>query len=606
MAGRSRRGRRGPRSQLHGRPGLHGVPGGGRGELGADEFGADELDADESLLDDVREALRASHPLPLLSWASSLLTVVDPRLTGPFDRPSTDDGPSREGLIASFIDVRRPETTALLEVIAALSDDELEQRRIRRELADRAGKPPRWLRRLLPITVRRTVEMSHVLGDGDNLMLDVVTGNGDPMTVVVYIDHNMGTLVKDAFVIDEPLAALEPEFKRASDGDPDTIFTELDPADARARITDAIDLAAMTWPPLETETWPGCRPLVEWVVRHLPEGGTGYVRPAWSDEAREALVERFIASPYAPDPADIDEDDVRDLADVMVWFACDYGPGDPLRWSQVAVEIFLTDFLARKVLFSPATLQHGPEVLAAFVRFAHADRDIRSSLTTDTLEAVHWHTPEFLAHLEGSAGIDADQIAQLLGEGGLGGFLFDDDGRPVSFEDAMTQWLVDRVGSEQALEDLDTIPLPDEPLDLDQLPEDIRERVAGIAAMADGCCEELLDTEHRTACRRLLADVAAADPAIFRRRASDERAAAAVAWVITKANDTLEPYHGGLTATALLECFGVSGSVSQRAGTMLQAIGVPPQPDSDIRLGSPRYLVAAARAAIIARRDRDA
>jgi hypothetical protein len=185
---------------------------------------------------------------------------------------------------------------------------------------------------------------------------------------------------------------------RQVDNEPDTTFTELDLADARARVTEAIERAAITYPPLVTETWPACRPLVEWVVRHLPPGGTGSLRPDWPEEARDELVEDFLTSPHAPDVA---VEDARDLAHVMVWFACDYGPGDPLRWSTVSVEIFLTDFLARKALFAQKTLRRAPKVLAAFVRFAHDQRGIRREVTEDTLASIEHHAPEFRRQLEG-------------------------------------------------------------------------------------------------------------------------------------------------------------------------------------------------------------
>lgn len=71
---------------------------------------------------------------------------------------------------------------------------------------------------------------------------------------------------------------------RAKVDDPDTVCRDLDLADARVRITDAIERAAMTIPAFETDTWPVCRPIVEWVTRQLPEGGTGYVRPEWSED----------------------------------------------------------------------------------------------------------------------------------------------------------------------------------------------------------------------------------------------------------------------------------------------------------------------------------
>jgi len=557
------------------------------------------------LIHDVRDTLRESHPLPLLAFVSSLLAVVDPRWTDPFGPPEAATVPSREELLGTFFEARGPETSALLAAVAELSDDELEQRWIQRELAGRPGKPPRWLQRLSPLRVRRAMEMSHVLGDGDNVMLDVVTGNGDPLTVLVYIDHNLGTLVKDAFVIDEPASALQPRFERMAADEPDTRFAELDLAEARARITEAIELAAITYPPLETETWPSCRPLVEWVLRHLPTGGTGYVRPDWPEADRDALVERFLGSPYAPD---VPVEDARDLAHVMVWFACDYGPGDPLRWSTVSVEIFLGDFLAHKAVFPLDTLRRGPAVLAAFVRFAHAERGIRHELTAETLDGVERHTPVFLDQLDDDRPRIGHRLVGLLAdhlpdEPGIG-FTFDEDGRSIPIAKGMRSFLVEQVGGDETLDTLDIEPLRDEPLDLTAVPADVAERVAQIAALTDACCDELLDGEHRTACRRLLVDVAAGDPTIFRRRSRDDTAAAAIVWTIAKANGSLQAFQGGLTAKRLVGWFGITGSVSQRATPMLRAIGVPSRHHVGMQLGMPRYLVAEARAGIIERRDR--
>src|SRR5262249_8946205 len=78
---------------------------------------------------------------------------------------------------------------------------------------------------------------------------------------------------------------------------PDTEARDIDPADARARISAAIETGAMTFPPFETDTWPACRPLVEWAAAMLPLGGTGYPRPRWDAEAVAALAPPFPAPP---------------------------------------------------------------------------------------------------------------------------------------------------------------------------------------------------------------------------------------------------------------------------------------------------------------------
>ena len=153
---------------------------------------------------DVATALAEDQPLLLLSLASSLLSALEPRRPSPFEVTSEPDLPSRDELVRIFLDVDLLETSALLAVIAELSGDDITRRRIRREIAERAHALPGWLTDLHRTTVERVVEMVHVLGDGDNVMIGLRLPGGYPLSIVVYIDHNMGTLVKDAFVVAEP------------------------------------------------------------------------------------------------------------------------------------------------------------------------------------------------------------------------------------------------------------------------------------------------------------------------------------------------------------------------------------------------------------------
>jgi hypothetical protein len=162
-----------------------------------------------------------------------------------------------------------PETSAVLAAVAALLGDDLLRRRVQREIARRGDVLPGWLTELdRARPAGEVVAIGHVLGDGDNLLVGVRFADGREATVVVYIDHNMGTLVKDAFVLPEPVGEVVEMFRLTAD-DPDVSFTRLDPADARTRITAAIEVWTRSLIPLESETWPACRPLVEWVVAML-------------------------------------------------------------------------------------------------------------------------------------------------------------------------------------------------------------------------------------------------------------------------------------------------------------------------------------------------
>jgi hypothetical protein len=167
-------------------------------------------------------------------------------------------------------------------------------------------------------------------------------------------------------------------------------------------------------------------------------------------------------------------------------------------------------------------------------------------------------------------------------------------------------WLREAAGGDEALRDLDDTPLPDEPFDWTGIADDVHAKVAEVLGLCDRCCDELLDTEYRTACRRLLARAAAGDPAVFRRRASSATAAAAICWIVGKDNDLFVPSRGRMQVKDLLAHFGIKqGGVSQRADTLLEAAGFDPYARTwELRLGSPELLVSGRRRRLIELRDR--
>jgi hypothetical protein len=168
----------------------------------------------------------------------------------------------------------------------------------------------------------------------------------------------------------------------------------------------------------------------------------------------------------------------------------------------------------------------------------------------------------------------------------------------------MLQSLEERVGGADALDTLDADPLPDETFPWAAIPPDIQGTVGAILELSDTCCEEHFDIEMRTACRRVLAKVAEADPAIFRRRAKIENAAAAIGWITAKLNGLYGGRLARLHAKDHMAYFGVSGSAgSQRAATMVRALGN----DGfgwNPSLGDAGLLLSTTRADIIELRDR--
>jgi hypothetical protein len=338
------------------------------------------------------------------------------------------------------------------------------------------------------------------------------------------------------------------------------------------------------------------------MVGLLPDGGRGYERPEWTDGDRQTLTERFFASPFG---RPLDSLDHRGLLANMLWFGCDYGPGDPMRWSPVAVDIILGDWIPRKLGTEVSYLAKAPELLRAFVRFCHSERRIPGHLTEETLRAIDESEPDYQATIRSPR----PQGVHALLAAAVGLVAFDSEdrgGRPGAGEESgdyrtiMRGFLERAVGGPAALDALDDSALPDEPFDWSEISHHVRERVTGVLALCDSCCDELLGGEYRTACRRVLARVAANGPEVFLRGRADT-AAAAICWAVCRVNDRFDQRQGGFTQKALLSHFGLqSGGVASRAGTLLDAGGFPRHGD-DFALGSPHYLVSTRRRAILDR-----
>jgi hypothetical protein len=554
----------------------------------------------DDLLADVRQRLGTGEPLDFLAYASTLLAAVDLRGQNPFERERAGrpERATLPGLLESFAEVVLPETTALLAALADLGPDELTRARARRALATRPHPPADWLVGLGEASVYRAMESTHVLGDGDSVLLGARLP-GHELTAVIYIDHNLGTVVKDAFPVPSPVSEVA-ELMRQSADDPDVRFRDISLADARARVAAAIEVGAIMFPPFETDTWPASRPLTEWLLRLLPEGGTGYVRPTWSKAAKKKLANRFFGSEFG---RPLDDADHRDLLDQFLWFGTDYGPGDPLRWSPVAVEILLADWIPRKIVASPGYLSKAPALLRAFIRFCHAERKIRPALTDQTLAAVDEHEREYQRVIRSPR---PQGPMALLAAMGVAGDQEPWQDEPFEAGRYFLDMLAEEVGGADALDSLDDTPLPDqEEFGWDGVPADLRDRAGEVLAACDRCCDNLLGAEYRTACRRLLARAVPGLSGMLSKTTRPEVIAAAACWVIGKGNQRFGQRPGELRVKDLTSYFSLGqSSVSERGYQIMRAAGIQPASAYPaVRLGSPDLLVSGRRRRIIELRD---
>jgi hypothetical protein len=321
---------------------------------------------DTTLSDIVRKALAKRHPLNLLSLASVIILRA---------KPDRSDTTCLDRLLTDLIGVRNRETTALLAVMAELLvDDSIPRRRCQQALADRDEHLPKWIAALPKVDVYRAVRRSRELGDVDELFIGMRLEGGHELTVGVLVDHIEFSSIADAAVLAAPI---DTALTDLAESDSDTYVTDLSLADARVWIENA--LARPTFAN-ETETWPLCRALVRWLVERLPEGGE-HRSPVMDWRRATELCNGFFATDSAAPFTDASH---REL--LLELF--ETGSGDPSRWSVARVKQALAGshydagFIALEVALD------APDLLRAFIPYAHAQSGIRDEPTSGALVAI--------------------------------------------------------------------------------------------------------------------------------------------------------------------------------------------------------------------------
>jgi len=343
-------------------------------------------DDNGDLLDEVDFALAQNHPLLMLRTASALLDLLDPRNDDPFDRSPEPERVPIADLLSALITHKSPAAAALAWTAAQLSGNELLRTRVARDLGARTFLLPSWMHQLNKLDIIAAEQVTDQVRDGYDLVVHSRLAGHD-ITTVTFINFNLGMIVTDNLLSDRDLQNFNELWAQHAD----LRHTALEPlshADACARISEAVAVGARTWPATESEDWPASRPLLEWILRQMPEGGAGFVRPEWSDEDREALVSRFLDSPYG---GALDWPEDRSIVGDLIWYRADYGYGDPLRWSPTAIEILMLDWYPRKIVADQRYLRRMPTALRGFVQFAHAEIALDQELTAEVLDAIEFH-----------------------------------------------------------------------------------------------------------------------------------------------------------------------------------------------------------------------
>jgi hypothetical protein len=260
-------------------------------------------------------------------------------------------------------------------------------------LAGYRDQAPEWLDALGRARVLGAWRTQEPFGDGEMVALALQHDGYPRHAVGVLIDHNLGSMAKDA-VFQEDAHGLRAIWEHEV---PEVTTTDIDIQEAGDVLANGLEVERMFSPSPATEDLRNLRPLLRTYLRAFP-APREVQRPTLDERERDRLAEEFAASDEA---RGLDPEVVDDLAWRAVHFGCDYSDGDPLRWSPVVVELFMADWLPRKALLE-SPIEKVPEVLRAWVRFAGRRRGMPEDLIQDAVAAVADWEGEFMSAMKDS------------------------------------------------------------------------------------------------------------------------------------------------------------------------------------------------------------
>ncbi len=206
-----------------------------------------------------------------------------------------------------------------------------------------------------------------VFDDVSTVFLEARHPTDEAHAIGVLIDNNLGHMAKDILLADsiDRVAELMREHPR---GDGELALERIAPGVAAGRIHAAIELTEMTSDPPVPDDYARLRALAMLRVDEVSNVVAVPERDEMPHEERDRLRDEFLSSPEGKDFAS--ESDEAWAASVAIDFCADYVDGRPLRWSPVVVELFMANWIPRKVLADEGLFERLPAALDAWVRFA--------------------------------------------------------------------------------------------------------------------------------------------------------------------------------------------------------------------------------------------
>ena len=295
------------------------------------------------------------------------------------------------------------------------------------QLIDAGVARPRWADRVGMVEPGGCYVSKDVYGDQESIICTFTYGGHERHALVILLDNNLGGrwdgatgtgLVRDTWVsshVDRLLDHCRTEAAESALME----FAELDPRETRARLEPALDLTGSLPDAPVSDTFSAYHAFLRARVRALPPGGHRPPLPRDTPDRRATLAARFLASEDAGELSDLAA--AGPCVDKIIAYGCTRDFGRPLRVSPIKCEMFLLDWLPRKVFLTPGEQDAVPHVLAAWVRWASRRTGLPEVGVRATLDAVWDATNKFgEAYRDPTTfGLDRALVAKLLPDGDL-------------------------------------------------------------------------------------------------------------------------------------------------------------------------------------------
>ena len=332
------------------------------------------------------QLLRAESPLAAEVWGSGLMAVWHNLPASPGDDPAISFA---EALVRHAAELGTVEGVAVLAALAAVAPSRVVTRaRTAAAALEQAGiAAPAWAAVAGTAVPTEAWIGSDVYGDQEIVIVGFTYPAlpDDPgHSICVLVDHTERGAAKDAY----PAAPLAQTLARWREAEGDGIG--LRPAtlpEVAARLADALLATDFA----DTEGKTDGRSLAE--MRALLAARLATLPPAAAigveeldAEGREWLVAEFLGAPEAADL--LSEPAAVTVCHSLIAYRCDYGDGDPLRWSPTLAGLCLLDHFPVKVCLDGPDVGLVPDVLAAWVAFAARRRHLPEAALARILDVI--------------------------------------------------------------------------------------------------------------------------------------------------------------------------------------------------------------------------